>query len=147
MDESDENSIDPESSAAGKAPEVLGEVARLAEHGPQPETNNFQFLTFTDFQQTTDPRTKKKVRSHVMHRVHQTMRSGGRGHKEGVIVLDTSSLLGEPRQPQDPLLPSPNTLGPGRLNPFANYPIPMNARTRHLFDHCMPSIFTHARSK
>jgi hypothetical protein len=129
-----ESSTAPEGSSTGKVPE------KDAEQEPKPEaTSNFQFLTFTDFQQTTDPRTKRKVRSHVMHRVHQTMRSGGYTEREGVIVLDTSSLLGESSAPQ-PSLPSPNALGAGRLNPFANYPIPMNRRTHQLFDHCGFSV-------
>ena len=116
-------------------------LERVVELDPQPEVaNNFQFLTFTDFQQTVDPRTKRKVRSHVMHRVHRTMRSGERSEKEGVIVLDTSSLFEQPPTPpqgQDlAALPGPSTFGAGRSNPFANYPIPMNMRTQHLFDHC-----------
>ena len=141
MDVNDRGSLAPESSAAGKAPNARGQViGEVAPDPPPAATNNFQFLTFTDFQQTTDPRTKKKVRSHVMHRVHQTMRSGERAQREGVIVLDTSPLLGEPSAPQEhqgpTVLPPPCTLGAGRSNPFANYPIPMNTRTRHLFDHC-----------
>jgi hypothetical protein len=142
MNEMDESAVEPESSAAGEAHEALGEATKEGESDTEAK-NNFQFLTFTDFQQTTDPRTKKKVRSHVMQRVHRTMRSGGRAHQEGVIVLDTSSLLGAPQQYQDAsLLPSPNAMGSGRSNPFANYPIPMNGRTRHLFDHCKPLLST-----
>jgi hypothetical protein len=71
------------------------------------------------------------------------MRSGDRSEKEGVIVLDTSSLFEEAptlQQRQDlAALPGPSTLGAGRSNPFANYPIPMNLRTQHLFDHCKQS--------
>ena len=135
MDMNDELSAAPfQSSTPGKAPE------REAEADIQPDNaNKFQFLTFTDFQQTVDPRTKRKVRSHVMHRVHRTMRSGERAEKEGVIVLDTSSLFEEPApQQRQPLaaLPGPSTLGAGRSNPFANYPIPMSQRTQYLFDHC-----------
>ena len=120
--------------------ETIEEVAGDADSNPKPEAkkNNFKFLTFTDIQQTTDARTKRKVRSHVMHRVHQTVRSGKGELNEGVIVLDTSLLSGG--EPQDTaLVPRPSTLGAGRLNPFVNYPIPMNMRTRHLFDHCKSS--------
>ena len=134
MDMNDESSAVSKSSAAGKAPE------REAEADTKPEnSNNFQFLTFTDFQQTVDPRTKRKVRSHVMHRVHRTMRSGERAEKEGVIVLDTSSLFEVPAPQQGQALaalPEPSTLGAGRSNPFANYPIQMSQRTQYLFDHC-----------
>jgi hypothetical protein len=107
---------------------------------PQPETSNdFEFLTFTDFQQTIDPRTKRKVRSHVMHRFHGIARRRERPQKRGVIVLDTS-LFDEPPAPHQMEAPAtPNGLsimGAGRSNPFGNYPIPMNVRTQHLLDHC-----------
>ena len=140
MDEIDQPPIGLTSSTrtgVEQAVEALGGAIKVEKPNRLPESKNFQFLTFTDFQQTTDPQTKKKVRSHVMHRVHQTIRSGGRTRKEGVVVLDISSLLGGL---QSPLVPAPRALGAGRLNPFAKYPITMNARTLQLFDHRKPSI-------
>ena len=139
MDGNDKNPIESERSGTPSALEASKVATGSTGDSPQPDgCNSFHFLTFTDFQQTTDPQTKKKVRSHVMHRVHQTMRSGGRARKEQVVVLDTSSLL---IRPQRALLPAPRILGAGRSNPFANYPIPMTMRTRQLFDHREPRSY------
>ena len=108
------------------------------------DSADLQFINFTDFDQTTTPETKKKVRSHVMHRVQQNLRSGKRRTKEGEIVLDISLLsqdtAGSTRDPatsmSGPLVaPHPSGLGAGRSDPFARYPIDMNVRTHELFDH------------
>jgi hypothetical protein len=106
---------------------------------------DLQFLTFTDFNQTTDPETKKKVRSHVMHRVQRNLRSERRKGKAGEIVLDISSLsqahAGPSQDPANSMLgplvaPHPCGLGAGRSDPFTQYPIDMDLRTHELFDHC-----------
>ena len=110
-----------------------------------PESTDLQFLTFTDINQTTDPKTKKKVRSHVMHRVQRKARSEKRKERKGQIVLDISSLshadAGPSRDPTNsmlgpPIVPHPCGLGSGRSDPFARYPIDMDVRTHELFDHC-----------
>jgi hypothetical protein len=109
------------------------------------EPADLQFLTFTDFNQTTNPATKKKVRSHVMHRVQRNMRSGKGKGRGGEIVLDISSLSQADAGPSgyqnnsmlsSPSLPHPSGLGAGRSDPFVQYPIDMNVRTHELFDHC-----------
>jgi hypothetical protein len=147
MDVIDESSLLQESSAAEKARETE------EKSDPRPEaSNNFEFLTFTDFKQTVDSRTKRKVRSHVMHRFHRTAKSQERPQRRGVIVLDTSSLF-EPPAPQQgqalafATLPGPSTMGAGRSNPFGNYPIPMNLRTQHLYDHCKHHLRTLSASR
>ena len=125
----------------------IAEKSQDAETRPdhQPDAlNNFEFLTFTDFQQTIDPQTKKKVRSHSMHWVHRTTRVGERSKKKGVVVLDTSSLFNEPPAP-DPeqalvALQGTYNIGAGRSDPFADYPIAMNMRTQYLFDHCKHQV-------
>lgn len=109
------------------------------------DSADLQFLTFTDFNQTTDPKIKKKVRSHVMHRVQRNMRSRKEKEKDGEIVLDISSLSQpDPGQSGESItsmlgpsiLPRPGGLGAGRSDPFVQYPIDMNVRTHELFDHC-----------
>ena len=98
---------------------------------------SLQFLTFTHVNQTTDPKTKRKVRSHVMHRVQQRLRSGKR---KGNIVLDISSLSQPDEGPSNYVpaslpFPGPGTLGSGRSDPFKPYPIEMDVRTHELYDH------------
>ncbi|RDL34426.1 uncharacterized protein BP5553_07554 [Venustampulla echinocandica] len=101
-----------------------------------------QFITFTDFKQTTNAETKKIVRSHARRRAHHDTR-GECISKRGVIVLDPAPLIGErsPAQqdgdPEKPpaKLPSPSRLGAGRLDPFAAHPIPMSMKIRELVDH------------
>jgi hypothetical protein len=109
------------------------------------ESNELQFITFTDFSQTTNRETKKKVRSHAMHRVQQNIRSGKGREREGEIVLDISplseALAGPSRDPNNSMLgtlilPHPSDLGAGRSDPFAPYPINMDMRTHELYDHC-----------
>jgi hypothetical protein len=109
------------------------------------ESTDLEFITFTDFNQTTHPETKKRVRSHVMHRVQRNLRNEKRKEKEGEIVLDLSSLSqansGPSRDPSNSMLasavvPRPYDLGAGRSDPFVKYPIDMNVRTHELFDHC-----------
>jgi hypothetical protein len=109
------------------------------------ESADLEFITFTDFNQTTHPETKKKVRSHVMHRVQRNSRSEKRKEKKGEIVLDLSLLSQTNTSPLlDPsnsmlapaVVPRPYDLGAGRSDPFVKYPIDMDVRTHELFDHC-----------
>jgi hypothetical protein len=110
-----------------------------------PEAADLEFITFTDINQTTHPETKKRVRSHVMHRVQQSLRSGKGKEKEREIVLDLSSLPQANTGPSCGLsnsvlahagMPHPYDLGAGRADPFVKYPINMDIRTHELFDHC-----------
>jgi hypothetical protein len=104
------------------------------------EPAGLQFLTFTHVDQTTDPETKRRVRSHVMHGVQQRLRNK-RGKEKGKIVLDTSSLA-QPNEDSSsyalapPTLSFLNTLGAGQSDPFKQYPIEMDTRTHELYDHC-----------
>ena len=112
------------------------------------EPAGLQFLTFTHVNQTTDPETKRKVRSHVMHGVQQKLRSEkGRekGKEKGKFVLDIS-LLSQPdrgtstHELAPPILLHLGTLGAGRSDPFKQYPIAMDVRTHELYDHCKISV-------
>lgn len=110
-----------------------------------------QFLTFTHVDQITDPETKRKVRSHVMHGVQKKLRSrkGEERSKETrAIILDISSLSkshpGSSASFQ--ILPQPGSLGSGQSDPFKQYPIAMNVRAHELYDHridplCQISIY------
>lgn len=109
------------------------------------ESADLEFITFTDFNQTTHPETKKRVRSHVMHRVQRNLRGEKRKEKKGEIVLDLSLLsqanIGPSRDPSNSMLTPavvarPYDLGAGRSDPFVKYPIDMDVRTHELFDHC-----------
>jgi hypothetical protein len=109
------------------------------------ESTDLEFITFTDFNQTTHRETKKRVRSHVMRRVQRNLRSEKRKENEGEIVLDLSLLSQVNTGPsQDPsismlapaVVPRPYDLGAGRSDPFVKYPIDMDVRTHELFDHC-----------
>lgn len=109
------------------------------------KATDFEFITFTDINQTRHPETRKRVRSHVMHRVKRNLRNRQQTEQKGAIVLDLSSLsqtnTGELGGPNNSLLaarivPYPYGLGAGRSNPFVKYPIDMNLRTHELFDHC-----------
>ena len=109
------------------------------------ESTDLEFITFTDFSQTTHPETKKKVRSHVMHQVQRNLRSEKRKGKKREAVLDLSLLSQANTGPSQDLggsalalavVPRPNDLGAGRSDPFAKYPIDMDLRTHELFDHC-----------
>ena len=115
------------------------------EEGKLPaESTDLEFLTFTDFNQTTHPETKKRIRSHVMHQVHRKSRTVKRKEKKGEVVLDLSPLSQANSCPSRPsnsmLVPAVMSglydLGAGRSDPFANYPIDMNVRAHELFDHC-----------
>lgn len=106
--------------------------------------SGLQFLTFTHVDQTTDPETKRRVRSHVMHGVQQRLRTekGKENRKEkGKFVLDISSLS-EPNHGQTnyALAPYLGGLGAGQSDPFKSYPISMDLRTHELYDHCMSPI-------
>jgi len=110
-----------------------------------PDRADLKFLNFTSYNQTIDPETKRRVRSHVMHRVQQDLRRHNGRQKKSQVVLDISSLF---QRSQDVLqvtpeptlgqllVPSPLGLGAGRSDPFALYPIDMDIRTHELFDHC-----------
>jgi hypothetical protein len=110
------------------------------------EPTGLQFLTFTHVNQTTDPETKRKVRSHVMHGIQQRLR-GGRGKEKGKgkISLDISSLSQPDEGPSNyglapPPILQPGTLGSGQSDPFKPYPIEMDIRTHELYDHCKISL-------
>lgn len=107
--------------------------------------SSLEFITFTTFDQTIAPETKRKVRSHAMSRVQQSLRSDKPKGKKGEIALDISSLSqinGSPFQHSNismsaaPLQPHTRGLGAGSSDPFTRYPIKMSLRTHELFDHC-----------
>jgi hypothetical protein len=106
--------------------------------------SGFQFLNFSNFNETKAKETKSRVRSHVMHGVHQKKKSGKESRPSGSIDLDISLLPLRPQatQPEpDLVLPnlesaSPERMGSGRHDPFQRYPIEMNERTLELYDHC-----------
>jgi len=107
----------------------------------QSENVPYQFLTFTNFSQTTQQETKNRVRSYVQHRLQSKKRKA----KPGEMVLDISPLaqsragvdVGPSGGSPIVTLPYPLTIGAGRSDPFAQYPINMDIRTHELFDHCM----------
>jgi hypothetical protein len=137
--------MDQESSAGRSRVPLSGDMKAEAQEGPQPAQDaGFQFLNFSNFNDTKAKETKSRVRSHVMHGVHQKKRSGRQNIPGGSIDLDTSALL--PPEPQatqphpDPNLPDlalagPDRMGAGRNDPFQRYPIDMNQRTLELYDH------------
>jgi hypothetical protein len=106
---------------------------------------SFQFLNFSNFNDTKAKETKSRVRSHVMHGVHQSKKGGKRSKPGGSIDLDTSALLHLETQatqqhleaiPPAATVAGPSRLGSGRNDPFQQYPIEMNQRTLELYDHC-----------
>jgi hypothetical protein len=102
---------------------------------------DLQFLTFTNFSQTTDAATRRKVRSHVMHGVQQNLKRGKPKERKGEIVLDISALpqatAGPSRQaPGQLVVSNPRDLGAGSSDPFSRYPIEMDVRSHELFAHC-----------
>ncbi len=107
----------------------------------------FQFVNFSNFNETKAKETKSRVRSHVMHGVHQKKKSGKDSRPSGSIDLDISLLPLRPQatQPEpDLVLPnlesaSPERMGAGKNDPFQRYPIEMNQRTLELYEHCMCS--------
>lgn len=110
---------------------------------PSPDAG-FCFLNFSNFNDTKAKETKSRVRSHVMHGVHQKKKSGKQRRPKGSIELDTYSLLrSKPQSTQvqpdhalpDAALFSPDRLGAGRNDPFQQFPIQMNRRTMELYDH------------
>lgn len=112
------------------------------DNSPKSQTENptsLQFLTFTHVDQTTDPETKRRVRSHVMHGVQQKLRSG-KGREKGNILLDISPLSQSYGESSLALAPVPfprlGTLGSGQSDPFKSYPIEMDVRSHELYDHC-----------
>ncbi|KFY94298.1 hypothetical protein V498_03933 [Pseudogymnoascus sp. VKM F-4517 (FW-2822)] len=92
-------------------------------------STSLQFVTFTNFNQTTTTETKKRVRSHAQRRVQEKRRQ----ERRGGIAKDTLPLSNAdaPRS----LSIGPCRLGSGRSNPFTSYPIEMNLRAHELFDH------------
>jgi hypothetical protein len=134
-------------SAAGGMDQPTFDAAEGSKEGGQPRTGEggaFQFLNFSNFDDTKAKETKSRVRSHVMHGVHQSKKGGKKNRPSGAIVLDTSSLLATKTQatkqsPEttlpDTALERPDRLGAGRNDPFQQYPIEMNRRTLELYDH------------
>lgn len=105
---------------------------------------DLQFLTFTDIAQTRDPKTKKKVRSHIQHGRQRSLGHGKHNNRRGEVVLDTSLLVqhnASSAYPANesmrvaPYVPHPSDIGAGRSDPFRRYPINMTIRTHELFDH------------
>jgi hypothetical protein len=110
-----------------------------------PRERGFRFLNFSNFNDTKAKETKNRVRSHVMHGVHQKKKSGEQRIPKGSIELDTYSLVRSKPQVTQPhantaipnaALIGPDRLGAGRNDPFQNYPIRMNQRTLEIYDHC-----------
>lgn len=102
---------------------------------------DLRFLTFTNFSQTTDAATRRKVRSHVMHGVQQNLKRGKAKERRGDIELDISALpqatAGPLRQaPGQLIVSNPQDLGAGSSDPFSRYPIQMDVRSHELFAHC-----------
>ncbi len=123
------------------------EVEQNEEDEEQPRSAHaadFQFLNFSNFNETKAKKTKSRIRSHVMHGVHQKKKSGKGSRPSGFIDLDTSLLAPKPHASPphpSPGLPnlasaSPERMGAGRNDPFQRYPIEMNHRTLELYDHC-----------
>lgn len=114
------------------------------ENGDTAPGGDFQFLTFSNFNDTKAKETKSRVRSHVMFGIHQSKRTGKRNKPSGSIDLDASSLLNPNPPPLQPAAapsldlakPGPDRLGSVRTDPFQQYPIEMNQRTLELYDHC-----------
>lgn len=95
------------------------------------ESTSLQFVTFTNFNQTTTAETKRRVRSHAQRRVQEKKRQEKREDTEkDISLLSNADALRS-------LSIRPCRLGSGRSNPFASYPIEMNLRAHELFDHCM----------
>jgi hypothetical protein len=109
------------------------------------DCTDLQFLTFTDFDQTTTRETKRKIRSHVMSQVHSRRMRNRKWNEKEAIVLDLSGLPisnGSPLEGLNssmlirPVLLHPYDLGAGRSDPFVRYPIEMSARNFELFNQC-----------
>jgi hypothetical protein len=128
----------------------VGQNEEDEEERPAPVHDaGFQFLNFSNFNETKAKETKSRVRSHVMHSVHQK-KSRRESRPRCSIDLDTSLLAPNSHATQpytDPVLPnlasaSPERMGAGRNDPFQRYPIEMNHRTLELYDHCTcPQLF------
>jgi hypothetical protein len=111
------------------------------------EPFDLQFLTFTNFNQTIDSETKKKVRSHVQSRLQEERRSAKEKAKERKLkrlVRDSSSLSNMDAGLSQALhstasgqavIPHPRGLGAGGSDPFKRYPINMDVRMHELYDH------------
>jgi hypothetical protein len=139
--------MDQESSAGTSRRPVSDDVEESEEHEqPRPAQDTaFRFLNFSNFNDTKAKETQSRVRSHVMHGVHQKKKSGKQSRPSGSIDLDTSALLPPKSQAAQPhpesaesdlALAGPDRMGAGRNDPFQQYPIQMNQRTLELYDHC-----------
>lgn len=118
-----------------------------SEREEQQAPGQFRFLTFTNITQATSRDTRRRVRSHAMHRVQRSLRE--RRENERKVVLDISSLMqsGDSQTSMQQnqstelvqsylhALSDPRDLGSGRSDPFRQYPIEMDVRKRELFDH------------
>ncbi|KAH9222397.1 hypothetical protein DL95DRAFT_441524 [Leptodontidium sp. 2 PMI_412] len=119
-------------------------MSSSASHAYSKPMQDLQFLTFTDIAQTRDPKTKKKVRSHIQHGRQRSLGHGKHNNRRGEVVLDTSLLVqhnASSAYPANesmrvaPYVPHPSDIGAGRSDPFRRYPINMTIRTHELFDH------------
>lgn len=113
--------------------------------GDDADFSDLQFMIFTDYKQTANAETKRKVRSHVQSRIQRDVRNQKSKEKKGEIALNISALSqsgGNPSQPPADsktwslVTRAPMRLGAGRSDPFKSYPIEMDVRTHELFDHC-----------
>jgi hypothetical protein len=76
------------------------------EESPKPvSAPHFQFITFTNLDQSTDQQTRKKVRQHVMQGVRHNSKKdfGKRKQRAGEIALDISSLMSPGNHKAEPL--------------------------------------------
>ncbi|KFY34458.1 hypothetical protein V494_06754 [Pseudogymnoascus sp. VKM F-4513 (FW-928)] len=93
------------------------------------ETTTLQFVTFTNFDQTTTAETKRRVRSHAQRRIQDKKRQ----EKKEAIAREMLPLSNV--DSAGSLSVGLCRLGSGRSNPFTSYPIEMNLRAHELFDH------------
>lgn len=106
----------------------------IGNSGDPAESTSLQFVTFTNFDQTTTAETKKRVRSHAQRRVQDRRRQEKR---EEIAKAILPLLNADPLRNSDMSL---CRLGSGRSDPFTLYPIEMDLRAHELFDHCMYEI-------
>jgi hypothetical protein len=143
--------MDQESASGSSRKPVSDDIEEWerGEQAQEAQEAGFRFLNFTNFKDTKAKETQSRIRSHVMHGVHQKKKKSAKQSRPSDSVdLDTSSLLRPSTQATllhpDPVLhtlalASPDRLGAGRNDPFQQYPITMNQRTLELYDHCQCS--------
>jgi hypothetical protein len=88
---------------AGASAVTVGDAKQEA--SPKPASApRFQFITFTNLDQSTNQQTRKKVRQHVMQGVRNSSKKdfGKRKLRAGEIALDISSLLPSGNHKPDP---------------------------------------------